>query len=361
MKFGLKIHSGLFAVASGQSVFLPEESIYVGSNASWHSAVGSSLNMEGCFVSGEYIFDFNSANSKVSGQFDTLMDFFNHTGGDTWIRSDRWGYGDPCLDIWFGVSCDCEGYVTGLTLPNNGILGSIPESISSLSRINMIDLHSRTAAQQVYDVSSGVNRISGTVPSLSNLTLLSILDLSGNRITGFDSDLSSNRKLQLLSLSGNRLSKFPIGLEFLTDLRVLELQNNLINDTVPTLAICNMSKVYIIDLGNNTLNGDFYDSCLDSLNPQVFDLSGLHPWPSTSSGGLTGTIPESLVESWTNIEQGYLSFYVQFGIEGHFSSTCVGVRFCRPNNFRSHEDLAWIQSGSEVPESVFQAIDLATR
>lgn len=361
MKFGLKIHSRLFGVASGQSVFLPEESIFVRSTASWHSAVGSSMNMEECFVSGEYILDFNSANSKVSGQFDTLMDFFNHTGGEKWIRSDRWGHGDPCLNIWFGVSCDCEGYVTGLTLPNNGLLGSVPESMSSLSRLNIIDLHSRMPAQKVDDVYSGVNLISGTVPPLSNLTLLSILDLSGNQISGFDSDLSSNRELQLLSLSGNLLSKFPIGLEFLTNMRVLELPNNLINDTVPTLALCNMSDVYIIDLGNNTLNGDFYDSCLDSLNPQVFDLSGLHPWPSTTSGGLSGTIPASLVESWTNIEQGYLSFYVQFGIEGHFSSTCVGVRFCRPNNFRSHEDLAWIQSGSEVPETVFLSIDLANR
>ena len=51
-----------------------------------------------------------------------LMSLYRETGGDsTWIRTDRWGEGDPCgrpAAPWFGVQCDKVGaHVTGL-FPN---------------------------------------------------------------------------------------------------------------------------------------------------------------------------------------------------------------------------------------------------
>jgi hypothetical protein len=352
---------------SCQSTILPSESLYNGSTGAWHASDGLVVELDECLVSDldSIAFDLANGTSQMHGnqameQYETLMTFYNSTNGDSWYRADRWGTGDPCMNEWFGVGCDCQGYVVSLALPNNGLSGTIPSVFSRLSRLSVIDLHSSTLGIELSSTSH-VNVLSGDVPSLQNQTLLTVLDLRENDISGLSSNLSANAKLRVLALSGNNLTSFPVGLEYLRSLRILELRDNSINDTVPTGAICNMSNIYVLDLGNNTLTGSFYDRCLEALNPLVFDLSGRHPWSTnTPSGGLTGIVPKSLVQTWTNIQNGYLSFYLQFGIEGHFASTCAGVRICRPSNFMSHEDLAWTQGGADVPEIVYQSIQLAS-
>lgn len=343
---------------------LPPESLYSGSDGSWHSSIGSIKEFKECFVSGKYTSDSLSSGTPPgyeisTEQYQTLLDLFDHASGASWSRSDRWGIGDPCSNEWFGVVCDCDRNVIGLLLPNNGLTGFIPGSILNLQFLRVLDLHSSVLSPQFDGNSIALNSLSGIVPTLSNLIHLIVLDLSGNRIAGFASDLSSNVNLEILSLAGNALSVFPTGLEYLSKLRIFEVRDNIIEDSVPTAAICGMSDIFILDIGNNTLSGSFYDPCLESLNPLVFDLSAPHPWTSDPPTGLTGTVPASMVSSWTNIKNGYLSLYLQFSIDGHFASACSGVRFCRPSNFMSHDDLAWTQGGSGVPQTVYQSIQLA--
>ena len=96
--------------------------------------------------------------------------WFSTTGWDTssQLTGQFWTF-DPCLDAdaWFGVFCtntlgtgtyfkygsgaNLAYRVISLTLSNNNLVGAIPSSVSTLSRLDLLFLDG--------------NRISGTVPS----------------------------------------------------------------------------------------------------------------------------------------------------------------------------------------------------
>ena len=48
------------------------------------------------------------------------------TGGDGWNDNTNWLVGDPCVDAWYGVTCDESGNVTELNLVGNNLVGTIP-------------------------------------------------------------------------------------------------------------------------------------------------------------------------------------------------------------------------------------------
>jgi hypothetical protein len=180
-----------------------------------------------------------------------------------------------------------------------------------------------------------------------------------NQITSLPSDINLNTKLEVLSASGNRITSFP-NVGGMINLKILELSDNLISDSFPVTAICQLSKIYILDLGKNSFSGTFYDPCLKNLNPLIFDIAGPHPIAIGTFNSLTGVVPQELMTSWTNIDNGYFSVYQQFGLTGHVPTTCVDLRFCYKANFAYHGDLAWISGQpSDVPQAVYDTIELA--
>ena len=100
---------------------------------------------------------------------DSLESIYANTGGATWIRNSGWlASSQPC--DWDGVSCVDER-ITHLILPNNGMTGTLPASLSSVQSLQVLDL-------------SG-NDIQGPVPAkYAALTSLDTLNLSDNKLTG---------------------------------------------------------------------------------------------------------------------------------------------------------------------------------
>jgi hypothetical protein len=41
-----------------------------------------------------------------SDQVDALVDLFDATNGPQWKNSQNWLQGDPCTNMWHGVTCD---------------------------------------------------------------------------------------------------------------------------------------------------------------------------------------------------------------------------------------------------------------
>lgn len=310
-------------------------------------------NLEGC-VSMLPFGEMPRSTGLMQAQTAALNDLFLSTNGSGWLRNSGWHSGDPCLNYWFGIECDCGGNVVAIRLPDNRLVGSIPASIGQLASLEVMDMHSSIPSDR------NANKIVGELPSLANLTSLRIIDFSGNSISGLPSDIGMNTDLQVISVSRNRVANLPSNLGGLQSLRVLEIDSNEgLEAAFPVNDICAMPDLLIVNMGNNSITGPFFDSCLERLNPLLFDFSALLTLSDDDTWGLEGDVPAELVHDWTRVDQGYISFYLQPDLSGHFGSVCADLRFCLWQNFRSHGDLSGITSDSEVPEEVFKTINLA--
>ena len=119
-----------------------------------------------------------------------LVALYGATDGANWNRSGSWLSDEP-LSSWQGVTLDENGRVGELRLSTNNLRGTIPD-LSALTRLRVLDL--------------GTNRLSGPIPDLSALASLSTLDLTSNQMSGPLPDMSALTNLLRLYLGNNRLT-----------------------------------------------------------------------------------------------------------------------------------------------------------
>lgn len=132
------------------------------------------------------------ANGGIHPDYKTLEDIYNSTNGAGWKNNTGWLTGcDPCG--WYGISCT-EGRVSTLDLHDNGLRGSIPESIGSL-----------TGLQELFLLD---NQLSGSIPqSIGNLTNLLYILLYNNQLSGnIPASIGNMPKLLAVRLENNQLS-----------------------------------------------------------------------------------------------------------------------------------------------------------
>lgn len=210
-----------------------------------------------------------------------------------------WNDNDATPCAWNGVSCGTPGSadayfrVTGLSLPNSGLLGSIPATLGMIEHLRNLNLSN--------------NSINGSIPSsLFSASELQVLDLSNNLISGGLLELVGKLKnLRLLNLSDNALAgKLPENLTALQNLTAVSLKNNYFFGSVPG----GLKSIEVLDLSSNLINGslpaDFGGGNLAYLNVSFNRLSGEIPpefaakiptnaTVDLSFNNLTGPIPES--------------------------------------------------------------------
>merc|ERR1712166_853148 len=121
--------------------------------------------------------------------------FFDATGGGGCSRDDPCA----CKTTNGGVTCQ-DGHITYMDLEQTSISGTIPDSISALTALTVLDLDQRFCVT--------CPSISGTIPdSISALTALGQLDLDTTRISGSIPDsISALTKLTVLDLLQTSLS-----------------------------------------------------------------------------------------------------------------------------------------------------------
>lgn len=131
------------------------------------------------------------------------MTDFSEAGGYWWRR-----YSYSMKLINKGVNMEYEKIINifiAVDLSSNKFRGKIPESITSLSYLRLLNLSN--------------NELSGVIPSsMGNLTLLESLDLSSNKLTGkMPQELARLNFLEFLNVSYNNLTgPIPQGGQFNT-------------------------------------------------------------------------------------------------------------------------------------------------
>ena len=100
-----------------------------------------------------------------------LVALYNATSGASWTNNSNWLSDNP-IYTWRGVTVDGNGRVTRLSLPSNGLSGSLPVKVGWSS-----------PSWPGWDLNG--NSLTGTIPSeLGSLTRLSSLYLNDNQLSG---------------------------------------------------------------------------------------------------------------------------------------------------------------------------------
>ena len=178
----------------------------------------------------------------------------------------NWSEGTPIVE-WEGIilSASLDG-VTGIYLPEYGLMGTIPVDFQQLSELRVLNLYGNKltgpippeigSLKNLQELSLLDNSLVGYIPpELGGLKNLQILRLSGRNLGGpIPPELGNLTGLQELQiLSGSLRGQIPPELGALTNLQVLTLRGVLIGP-IP-LELGQLTQLRILDLSHNDASG----------------------------------------------------------------------------------------------------------
>ena len=224
-----------------------------------------------------------AASSAARGDREALVALYDAAGGAGWTDGTGWTTPAPPGE-WYGVTTDAAGRVTGLALDDNGLAGSIPPALGSLTGLEALDLDG--------------NELGGPIPGeLGRLANLGRLSLRENELAGpIPGELARLANLEELDLGGNALTgPVPPGLGRLARLRRLALWGNGLAGPIPR-ELGALAGLEDLSLGGNALTGPV---------PAWLGTLGRLRWLSLGGNDLTGEIPAALGRL-ANLEALYL-------------------------------------------------------
>ncbi|GAB2280039.1 hypothetical protein Dimus_014677 [Dionaea muscipula] len=194
---------------------------------------------------------FHLIYSSPSPDITPLLSFKSYSD-----KSNRLSTWNETTDLcsWYGVSC-INNRVSKIVLEDLDLQGTNIEPLTSLSRLRVISLKR--------------NRLSGTLPDLSNLTSLRLLFLSYNLFSGpFPPSATSLFRLYRLDFSHNNLSgQIPTTLNRLTHLLTLRLEENTFTGPIAGLDLPNLQD---FNVSGNSFAGRIPTS-LSAFPESAFD------------------------------------------------------------------------------------------
>ena len=162
----------------------------------------------------------------VDSDRDRLVEFYNSTRGDYWINTSNWLSGMP-LNEWHGVTAVGDRVVS-LSLPRNGLSGSLPDRFGEMDRMLHLDLSH--------------NLVGGALPdSMYDMDVLENLNLADNRFemggTGLNRLFAELPELKYLDLSYTRFyGPFPYPSKFVSEIESIIFSYSGFVNTLPEAA-----------------------------------------------------------------------------------------------------------------------------
>ncbi|CAJ1967632.1 unnamed protein product [Cylindrotheca closterium] len=237
-----------------------------------------------------------------------LAVFYYASNPDEWTNNDGWmtatGY---CA--WYGVECvprddatqesgisrtyDDNDAITGITLTNNNLKGTLPPEFGKLSNTLSLDFGNNILSGEIPEMHENLkyllvpnNEFVGSFPEhFKGLANLHGLDLSYNAMHGYVTErINELTNLRTLDMSNNHFGgSFP-EIHHLTKITKLHLQNNIFHGTIPSGKLRDYERLEILRLDNNTFSGPFPKQSIERLTRiEYIDLS---------QNDLTGSIPD---------------------------------------------------------------------
>jgi Leucine-rich repeat (LRR) protein len=250
-------------------------------------------------------------------EYDALEALYDSTDGENW----RWlpddgaywhfpaALEEPCgLDRWQGLGCNSTNmddvtseatacYVSDISLRTHNLVGTLPSSLGTLTRLGILDLYNNHVAgslpTELGQMTSLVwlnlqdNRLSQQLPSeLGALSVLEGFYLSNNAVHGtLPTEIGKMTRLFGLYLENNYLeSSIPAEFGLLKLLGEIYMDFNYLSSTIPN-DICDMTILFKFYVYNNLLSGSI-PTCIGAMN----ELRTL----SISENAMTGRIPTQL-------------------------------------------------------------------
>ncbi|CAI7847637.1 unnamed protein product, partial [Closterium sp. NIES-53] len=239
-------------------------------------ADGLNFNVSYNRLSGEIPFEFNAA------IFSTLDISHNNLSGRAFFTGKKGG-------AFFSL-------ISTVNFAHNRFSGALDPSLSTLTYL--------------YDLDISGNLLTGSIPAfISRLTYLTVLDLSSNQFTGTVPPAVSNPTgLVSINLAHNLLQgSIPRALSRLSSLTYLNMSSNQLSGDI-TPALSPLRSLEIVDISANTLNGSvplFFGRMPNmthmnmainllsgSLPPSIFNLRQLS-YLNVSRNRLSGPLPNA--------------------------------------------------------------------
>jgi Leucine-rich repeat (LRR) protein len=232
--------------------------------------------------------------SVTAGDSLALVDLYNSSSGDQWIRNDNWLSGP--VDSWYGITVR-NGRVQVISLFANNLTGMFPASLADLDDLRELWVH--------------FNNLSGDIPAgWDAMTLLEVLYINDNQLTGpvpaewgnfahmrefysnnnlftgtIPPELANMYDTELFNLSGNQLTgHIPPELGNLTKVRRMCLNDNLLTGTIPP-ELGNLTQIRNLLLYNNQLTG--------AIPPEIGNLQFITQF-TANNNQLSGSIPPQI-------------------------------------------------------------------
>jgi hypothetical protein len=188
---------------------------------------------------------------------EALVDLYHSTDGPNWSNKDGWNEtNEPCY--WFGVRKCAGGHVTELNLSDNGLSGTIPESIGNLSSLEILYLFENQLLPEFTGNLSNLkelhlsnNQLTSLPESIGNLSSLERLVLSSNQLTSLPESIGNLSSLERIVLSGNQLTSLPESIGNLNNLKEFYLGNNQL--CYLPFSIINLKALTNLNVSNNHL------------------------------------------------------------------------------------------------------------
>ena len=224
----------------------------------------------------------DSSTPSDTKEREVLVNFYNVMGGRNWKSDENWISLDVDVCGWEGISCTSDGMVSSIILRNNGLTGTVPKEIFSLTELKILNFQS--------------NSIEFDFKGISSATKLEVLDLSNTDLPAASlnnlGELSSLPGLRFLSLDSNGLDgDVPEALFGLVGLEELKISHNSFTGKLSS-KIGDMTNLQHFGCVGNKLTGQ--------IPAEIGQLKGLQDLKA-GENQFGGTLPTEL-QSLTNLQ-----------------------------------------------------------